>query len=194
MGDALEQDDPFGTPSGLADSDATTTLVLDSLATAVQGLTDAGIALDAPLGDVQVDARIGGSAPVPGTGWDDSPNIATCCGTNSSLLAPASDVDRDTYRRYTSDGTMPILYGASFVMALEFTPDGPSSPQAVLTYGQADDPDDPELRVTDGALGPDVDAADPVRAGPGRSGRPRRAAHRERSAFLTAALHALTRH
>lgn len=134
--------DPIATPSGLAADDATTTRVLDALALAVDGLTDAGIPLDAALGDVQVDARIGGTAPVPGTGSDDSPNIATCCGTRSSLLAPASEVDLESYRSYNPDGTMPILYGASFVMALEFAADGPSA-QAVLTYGQPDDPTDP---------------------------------------------------
>jgi acyl-homoserine-lactone acylase len=137
-------DDPIDTPQGLADDDATTTIVLDALALAVDGLAAAGIPLDAPLGDVQVDARIGGSAPVPGTGWDDSPNIATCCGTRSSLLAPASDVEYDSYRTYNADGTMPIIYGASFVMALEYGPDGPSA-QAVLTYGQPDDPADPDF-------------------------------------------------
>lgn len=135
-------DDPIATPRGLAPDDATTTAVLDALALAVDGLATAGIPLDAALGDVQVDARIGGSAPVSGTGWDDSPNIVTCCGTRSSLLAPASEVDLETYRSYDSDGTMPVLYGASFVMALEFGPDGPTA-HAVLTYGQPDDPTDP---------------------------------------------------
>lgn len=135
-------EDPIATPSGLAADEATTATVLDALALAVDGLTAAGIPLDAVLGEVQVDARIGGTAPVPGTGWDDSPNIATCCGTRSSLLAPASEVDLESYRSYNTDGTMPILYGASFVMALEYTPDGPSA-QAVLTYGQPDDPTDP---------------------------------------------------
>lgn len=135
-------EDPIATPSGLAADEATTATVLDALALAVDGLTAAGIALDAPLGEVQVDARIGGTAAVPGTGWDDSPNIVTCCGTRSSLLAPASEVELESYRSYNTDGTMPILYGASFVMALEYTPDGPSA-QAVLTYGQPDDPTDP---------------------------------------------------
>ena len=51
---------------------------------------------------------------------------------------------------FTTKG-YPVTFGNSFVMTLEFTDDGPRA-EAILTYGQPDDPDEPRLHLTDQAL------------------------------------------
>ncbi len=136
---------PTTTPNGLADDQTTTTLVLDALAAAVSALDDAGIPIDAPLGAVQRDARPGSDIGISGTGSDDIANITTCCARGGSLLAPAADVGEfDGVHSFTDKGFIPVTYGSSFVMALEFTPAGPVA-RAVLTYGQPDDSADPDF-------------------------------------------------
>ena len=46
--------------------------------------------------------------------------------------------------RYFTSAGYPVTFGNSFVMVLEFTADGPVA-QAVLTYGQPDDPANPDF-------------------------------------------------
>jgi len=136
---------PMATPSGLKDDDATTAFMLDALGKAVTAQQAAGIALDAPLGSVQRDARPGSTVGISGTSSDDVANITSCCARGGSLLGPKADVGTfDGTHSFTDKGFIPVTYGSSFVMALEFTPSGPSA-RAVLTYGQPDDPADPDF-------------------------------------------------
>lgn len=108
--------DPVNTPRGLDTSD--NAAVLQALATAVQRLQDAGIALDARLGDVQFVTRNGERIPIPG-------------GTNASGLlniigAPFS----------AADGGYPnVTSGSSWIQATEFTENGPVS-RGIMTYSQ----------------------------------------------------------
>lgn len=136
---------PTATPSGLADDDETTTTMLDALADAVAALDEVGIPIDAPLGAIQRDARPGSTVGISGTGTGDTANVTSCCARGGSLLAPEAEFGEfDDIHSFTDQGFIPVTYGSSFVMALEFTPDGPSA-RAVLTYGQPDDPADPDF-------------------------------------------------
>jgi acyl-homoserine-lactone acylase len=95
------------------------------LATGVQRLRDAGVALDARLGDIQFVTRNGERIPIPG-------------GTNASGLlniigAPFS----------ASGGGYPnVTSGSSWIQATEFTDDGPVS-RGILTYSQSINPGSP---------------------------------------------------
>ncbi len=137
--------DPIVTPNGLAPDEATTTLVLDAIAVTVEAMASVGIAVDAPLGEVQRDARVGGSIAVPGSSTDDVANINSCCANGGKTLAPKGEYGSFVGNQdFTDRGIVPVTYGATFVMALQFGPDGPVA-EAVLTYGQPDDPADPEF-------------------------------------------------
>lgn len=140
-----DPDRPTTTPNGLATDEATVTTVLDALSRAVVALDSAGIPLDAPLGEIQRDARPGSDVGLPGTNSGDIANITSCCARGGSLLGPEAELGTfDPIHSFTDRGIIPVTYGASFVMALEFLPDGPSA-RAVLTYGQPDDPADPDF-------------------------------------------------
>jgi acyl-homoserine-lactone acylase len=115
--------DPVATPNTLAVDDPA---VLAALGTAVKTLTDAGIPLDARLGDLQSEQR--GRLRIPihgGTGQEGAFNI---------ISAP---FDGRT-------GYPDVRSGASFILAAEFTPQGPRS-RAILAYSNATDPTSPHF-------------------------------------------------
>jgi acyl-homoserine-lactone acylase len=86
-----------------------------------------------------------------GTGFEGAISIVGCC-SGSNTLAPAGDVgDRVEGRSYRTKG-YPVTYGNSFVMTLAFTPDGPDA-WAILTYGQPDDPADPNFAAQTALFG-----------------------------------------
>jgi hypothetical protein len=117
----FDENDPVNTPNTLAVDDPA---VLTALGTAVLTLEEAGVPLDARLGDVQGEPR--GDRVIPihgGTGGMGAFNVVS---------APLDETD--AYRDVQS--------GASFIMAAEFTPDGPTS-RAVLAYSNATDPTSP---------------------------------------------------
>lgn len=146
--------DPIATPRGLApvplpDPDP----VLVNLARAVQILDTAGVAVDAPLGEVQVAERNGTLVPIHGGGSDDGVTNIVQWGGGGSILDPATtDLERTPVVSGSSlaevtgsgaDGTgYRINYGTSFMMALAYGEDGPRA-QVFLTYGNTEDRDDP---------------------------------------------------
>ncbi|HET6211462.1 MAG TPA: acylase, partial [Micromonosporaceae bacterium] len=108
--------DPVNTPRRLAVADPR---VLTALATAVQRL--GGIPLDAPLGAIQTEPRGAERIPIHGGRHEiGSFNVIT------APLVPGA-------------GYPKIVHGSSFVMAVEFGPDGPSGRQ-ILTYSQSTNP------------------------------------------------------
>ncbi len=157
----FDPDDPTNTPAGLAPAPATgPDPILVALGTGVQRLGEAGLALNAPLGDVQFtrkgDTRfaIHGGSEIEGV-----TNIVTYGGSNATLLDdsvgraevvnPATDLTVEGY---------PMNYGASFLMTLAFTDDGPMG-GTLLTYGESSDPasphyDDQTQRFSDKAWRP----------------------------------------
>ena len=136
---------PVGTPNTL--NDKSDQKVLANLGAAAKALIAAGFAIDAPLGDMQYDARAqADGAPrlaLPGgTNVDGAASIVSCC-SGAKTLAPKGDPGTFAADHNFSDKGYPVSFGDSFMMTLEFTPDGPHA-EALLTYGQPDDPSSPD--------------------------------------------------
>ncbi len=119
----FDRADPVATPNTLATSDPA---VLTALGRAVEVLRDAGIALDARLGDIQSEPRGDEAIPIPGgTGTAGAFNVISA-------------------RFDGADGYDDVTAGASFVLAAEFGPSGPRS-RAVLAYSNSTDPTSPHF-------------------------------------------------
>ena len=121
----FDLEDPLRTPAGLDLADGA---ALEALGRAVQLFTQAGVALDARLGDVQSATRNGVRTEVHG-----GPSAE---GVFNQLNAAPFDPELGEYPD--------VLSGPSFVMTVEFTDDGPVS-EAILTYSQSTDPTSPHF-------------------------------------------------
>ena len=112
---------PLTTP---ADLDASAPSVGSALAGAVQDLRDKGLALDVPLGEVQLEPRSGGAIPIHGCGGGEGCfNVIT--------------TSRDASGRYDP------FTGSSFVMVAGFDRKGRPHGKAILTYSQSENPRSP---------------------------------------------------
>ena len=137
---------PATTPNGLGPAVVEgRDVVLQGLATAVALLQKAGLALDVPLGEVQFDARVPQDRlPVPGgLGLEGITNVVAE-GSSSATTQQQQPVLAKPLAKgstLTSEG-YPIGYGTSFLMAVEFTEDGPQA-RSILTYGETGDPASP---------------------------------------------------
>lgn len=153
----FDADNPALTPAGLAPYNAAAPeqdKVLLALAAAVHRLTQAGIALDAPLGSIQFVQKAAGQASLPVAGGysyegllnmseraipsrstADLANVVSGTGRADALLS-AVTVEGKTEQAYR------VNYGSSFVMALQFTPQGPQA-DMMLAYSQSHDPASP---------------------------------------------------
>ena len=142
----FDPDEPLQTPHTLAAAiDPADDRVLQALAAAVLRLQQAGVALDVPLGEVQYALRGSGRVPIHGgTRLEGITNLMVYdTSLNTALFGTRSDrgelIGDNT--GLTADGYH-VNYGSSFVMTMRFTDDGPEA-EAVLTYGQSDDPTSP---------------------------------------------------
>ncbi|XSE94515.1 acylase [Pseudomyxococcus flavus] len=140
--------DPIATPHTLAPAPAEgEDPVLTNLARAVTMLTNAGLALDLPLGEAQFTPRVAGERiPLHGaTNYDGAANIVGF-GTLKSTAPDAeyNSATREVINSRTglSRGGYIINNGSSFIMAMEFTPTGVQA-SAVLTYSESSDPASP---------------------------------------------------
>lgn len=121
----FDANDPIHTPRELRTDD--NPAVLQALATAVQRLRDAGIALDAPLGEVQHVTRNGERIPIHG-----------------------GDEFEGVYNKLTAafegEAGYPEVTGtsSSWIMATEFGDEGPRV-RALLTYSLSADPTSPHF-------------------------------------------------
>ena len=96
-----------------------------SLRLAVERLTEAGIALDAPLGDIQYAQRNDKKIPVPGgEGW---------AGMFSMIVS----------KLQPERGYNPIVHGNSYIQVVSWDDAGAVQPAAMLTYSQSPEPDSP---------------------------------------------------
>lgn len=123
--------DPLHTPRGLAVSNPTVAAALvGALAAAGKKITDAGLAVDAPLGMVQfaVQVALPGAKVIPIHG-----NAGTELGIynaiTSSLVPGVGYV---------------VNYGTSYIQTVQFT-DGGVNAQAFLTYSQSTNPASPNF-------------------------------------------------
>ncbi|MCU1370966.1 MAG: hypothetical protein JWO77_2160 [Ilumatobacteraceae bacterium] len=137
---------PVTTPHGLAEPDELAgDVVVAALAKAVRLLDQAGVPIDAPLGDVQWAQRGEHRVPVHG-GYEGEGvlNILAPFGALNSLSlepGPAPLVPVAPERTMTSGiatGGYRTTYGTSFLMAVELTDDGPQG-IGLLAYGQSGD-------------------------------------------------------
>ncbi|MCB0977496.1 MAG: penicillin acylase family protein [Acidimicrobiales bacterium] len=146
----FDPDDPLSTPSGLAVAppDGPDPVVV-AARTAVDMLARAGVALDAPLGEVQWVTRGKTRVPMHGGGEPDAvANIMTASATlrSTTLQPPVEAVERFPERLMRTGlgpGGYSCIYGASIVLAVEMTSDGPTA-KGLLAYGQSSDPDRPD--------------------------------------------------
>ena len=112
--------------------------ILEALATAVLRLQRANVAIDAELGQVQYYERLGQRYARPGgqqpeghiaiADWGGLPDSVLPYDVPPPALNPVSDLRDGGYR---------LNNGNSFVMAVEFTDDGPRA-EGVLVYAQSD--------------------------------------------------------
>jgi acyl-homoserine-lactone acylase len=116
--------DPVHTPNGLAIQNETVrSALLQSLASAQQRLTEANIALDAAIGDIQFTERNGQRIPIPGgEGW---------AGMWSMIIAK---LEQDK-------GYSPIIHGNSYMQVISWDKEGRLQPKAILTYAQSPEAD-----------------------------------------------------
>lgn len=142
--------DPVATPCGLAgpmSDDPSADPVLRAIGHAVRVLAEAGVAIEAPLADVQWAVRGSSRVPVPGGG--EGEGVLNVLGPVGAL--PASSLEPVTPspprvagrdRTGLGRGGYQVTYGTSFLAAIEMTADGPVG-LGVLAYGQSGDPDSP---------------------------------------------------
>lgn len=152
----FDADQAATTPAGLVaiDSDnVDADPVLQALAAAAQRLTAAGIALDAPLGDIQYVIKAEGLERIPVSGSNSYEGVFNMVETivpsdSTSVLAnvvtgttrsdsPLTDLDEDGTG---STAAYRINYGTSFVLALMYSDNGPQA-QMFLSSGQSHDPE-----------------------------------------------------
>lgn len=128
--------DPVGTPNTANTNDLG---LVTNLGVAAKALVAARFAIDTPLGDMQYDGRlIIERIPLPGgTNIDGAASIIDCC-SNPNTLGPKGDPGTKSGAQSFTDKGYPVTRGDSFMMTMEFTPDGPHA-AALLTYGQPDD-------------------------------------------------------
>lgn len=149
--------DPVWTPAGLAApaADLSTDRVMVALAEGTLALQQAGVALDARLGDVQYQLKDGEQFGVPGGGYTDGTiAVVAWSGGNDTLIRSPSRPSEVNSKTDLANGGYAINYGNSWVMALAYTPQGPEA-RAILTYSQSADPASPHYtdqsqRLADG--------------------------------------------
>lgn len=156
--------DPVATPRGLASAaaDLADDRVVQAAGHAVRVLAAAGVALDAPLGEVQWVMRGDERVPVHGGGEGEGMmNVLSPWGALAPMslepVPPKALALPGRERTGLAPGGYQCDYGVSFVMAVELTDAGPDA-VGLLGYGQTGDPRRPEHRA-----GTDAYAAKAVR-------------------------------
>ncbi len=152
----FDADDPVATPSQLTSAPATgADPVMVNLARAVQTLDKMKADVDTPLGELQNTNRNGTLVPIHGgDNVDGTTNVTTWAGAGSTM-DPALDAIKTTRLgddiaaiHVTGNGPertgYPIDFGTSFLMALNFTDDGPEA-RTFLTYGNTADKSAPSF-------------------------------------------------
>jgi acyl-homoserine-lactone acylase len=134
--------DPVNTPHTLAPDKDGDPQALLKLARAVRLLEQQGHPVNVPLGKLQHSNRNGKRIPIHGGGLYEGIANIVGYGGNSTTLEPLPPPARVNGSRYLTKDGYPITSGTSFIMALEFTAQGPRA-QAFLTYSQSGDPASP---------------------------------------------------
>ncbi len=145
--EGFDPDDPIATPNTLKDPpEGKDDPVLVALGKAVLRIELAGLAIDAPLKDVQFAYRGGEAISVPGgQGRDGTTNVVTY-GSLRSTIEPGTPIGEliSPSTELTADGYV-VNYGTSFVMAIELAEAGPRG-FGFLSYSQSEDPKSKHFR------------------------------------------------
>ena len=128
--------DPVHTPNTLAAGP----LALENLARAMLIMQSRGLAPDVRLGDVQYADKAGRRIPIHGGdgAYDGVLNMQHNA-RNTTTLEPMDNPAQVKGSRFLTEKGYPVVHGSSFLMALEFTDQGPHA-KAFLTYSQSGDP------------------------------------------------------
>lgn len=135
--------DPVHTPNTLTPASNGNDRALDALARAVLRMDQAGIAVDAAVGEAQFARKQGQDIAVTGgTAYEGVTNLMVYDQLRSDLttvIPRGPEVYAPT--GLTEEGYL-TNYGSSFIMAMQFTDEGPEG-RAILTYSQSAEVDSP---------------------------------------------------
>lgn len=141
----FDPDAPVTTPADLAPApEAGADPIVTAVGHGMRVLARAGVAVDAPLGEVQWAQRGSHRVPVHGGGEADGVlNILAPVGALPAASlepgpAPLDHIPERTARTGLTAGGYRCTYGTSFLMAVEMTDDGPRG-LGLLAYGQSGD-------------------------------------------------------
>jgi acyl-homoserine-lactone acylase len=138
---AFDPSDPVRTPRGLS----TSGLALENLGRAVRILDSRNIPLDAPLGELQYAATKAAMRRIRIHGGTQQEGVL-----NRSMrgevdtVQPLSIAPPIAGSRSLTETGYPVTNGSTFIMALEYTNDGPRA-MAILSYSQSENPDSPHF-------------------------------------------------
>lgn len=137
----------IATPRGLAAAGSGEDRVQSAIAAAIVRLRRAGLTPRAKLRATQGSVRGDAFVPVHGGIQHEGVINLMLYGAFKSTLAPEQPRGMVLNPRtgLTADGRYVINSGTSFLMALEYTAQGPRA-YGLLTYGQSDDPQSPHFR------------------------------------------------
>jgi len=135
--------DPINTPNTLASND----VVLQHLARAVLVLQEAGVALDARLGEVQFVeySNLDGTPSGEKLPWEGANNVEGGFNVFRSIADDSSLIPRHVYppipgSQISAEGQgYQISQGSSWIMFVSFTQQGPQA-RGLMTYSQSIDP------------------------------------------------------
>jgi acyl-homoserine-lactone acylase len=137
-GDPFDPADPVYTPSQLAPP-ADPDPVLQALATSVFRLSEAGLELDARLGDIQYRMKGGERIPTLGSSYYEGVISIASYETGNGTLLPREGEQGTVINSPTglTDEGYYVNAGNSWILALEYTDAGPEA-SAVLVYSQSE--------------------------------------------------------
>jgi acyl-homoserine-lactone acylase len=130
--------DPVNTPRGLAPGP----LALQNLARAAALLESRGLPLDEALGNLTYPpSKLPARIPLHGGHGSYEGLLNLMQGsTGGTTLEPLTVAPRVDGSRFLTEAGYPVLHGTSFLLAVEFTEEGPVA-RGFLTYGQSGDPE-----------------------------------------------------
>lgn len=137
--------DPVATPHTLAPAINGNDRSLDALGRAIGRLDQAGLALDSGLEGTQFARKGEQDISIHGGNRADGVTNLMVYDQLRSDLTPAIPRGTELFEptSLTDEGYL-VNYGSSFIMAVQFTDDGPVG-RAILTYGESAEPDSPHF-------------------------------------------------
>jgi len=144
--DDFDPEDPVWTPHTLAPPPAEgTDRILQAMAQGILHLQEAGVPLDAQLGTIQY--RVKGEERIPTLGGPYQDGVMAIASWEEGDTTLLPKIERGEVVNPDTDlttGGYVVNAGNSWIMAMEFTDQGPRA-RAVMTYSQSEDPNSPHF-------------------------------------------------